>query len=467
MNGYENCSAVVLGLGMSGEWAARLLLAHGAGVSVFDGGEEQKQAGRAEALRRLGAAVTFGKTLPEDLAADVCVASPAFEMAHPWLEACRKAEIPIISELELGWRYWQGRTIAVTGSKGKSSLVKLCSDTLNAAGVSASPAGNYGIPLCQLVMERPDLKWAVVEVSSFQMEHTETYRPDVAILLNFQADHQDRHGSMAEYKAMKLKLFRQMDGDTLALLPAGLDAEGKIPAGTMLRRFGDEAGSDWRYAGHAVRGTMPDAFRDELLGCPDETPRAAGQGQRVRVDMRGSWFDNEILGLAAAAAVPALLYAGLSPGQVEAGLKAFVPLEHRMQVLGTDKGGVTYVDDSKATSLSATAAALRMARKPIRLIAGGLLKEKDLGSVKELLTQTTKKVYLIGRCSGEMGQAWSDAVPCEDCGTLERAVSRAAEEAQPGETVLLSPGTASFDQFTGYRERGERFSSLARAVAGL
>lgn len=465
MQDYDGCSAVVLGLGMSGEWATRLLLGHGAMVEVFDGGDEQKQAARAEALRKLGAEVAFVKTLPEDLAADVCVASPSFEMAHPWLEACRKAGIPVISELELGWNYWEGRTIAVTGSKGKSSLVKLCSDTLNAAGVSASPAGNYGIPLCQLVMEKPDLRWAVVEVSSFQMEHTETYRPDVAILLNFQADHQDRHGSMAEYKAMKLKLFRQMDGGTLALLPTGFDDEGKAPEGAA--RFGSEAGSGWRYAGHAVCGIEPETFRGDILGCPSVMPEGAGPGTPVRVDMRGSWFDNEILGLAAAAAVPALLYAGLSPKQVRAGLKAFVPLEHRMQVVGTSKVGVTYIDDSKATSLAATGAALKMAKPPIRLIAGGLLKEKDLGSVKELLTQTTKKVYLIGRCSGEMGQAWSDAVPCEECGTLERAVSRAAEEAQPGETVLLSPGTASFDQFTGYRERGERFSALARAVAGL
>ena len=183
--------------------------------------------------------------------------------------------------------------------------------------------------------------------------------------------------------------------------------------------------------------------------------------------MKGSWFDNEVLGLAAAAAAAALRYAGLSDVQIEHGLAAFQPLAHRMQRVGVSKQGVSFVDDSKATSLAATAAALRMLRKPVRLIAGGLLKENDLEKIKELLTQTTQKVYLIGHCSGQMFQAWAASVPCEECGTLERAVVAAVRDAHAGETVLLSPGTASFDQFTSYRERGERFTAQVRAVADL
>ena len=146
---------------------------------------------------------------------------------------------------------------------------------------------------------------------------------------------------------------------------------------------------------------------------------------------------------------------------------AFKPLAHRVQVIGTDARGVTWIDDSKATSLSATAAALRMVKKPVRLIAGGLLKEKDLFFLKELLTKTTQKVYLIGECAGEMKNAWALTVPCEICGTIDRAVVAAAQDAQSNETVLLSPGTASFDQFSSYRERGERFTQLVRAVANL
>ena len=191
-------SALVLGLGVSGEFSARLLMAQGAAVSVVDQGDEAKQAERAARLRAAGCSVTFGETLPEG-AFDLCVASPAFPLAHPWLKACGDRGVRVVSELELGSWFWRGRILAITGSKGKSSLVKLCSDTLNSAGVTASPAGNYGIPLCQLVLEKPDLQWAVVEVSSFQMEHTETLHPDIAVLLNLQADHLDRHSGMEEY----------------------------------------------------------------------------------------------------------------------------------------------------------------------------------------------------------------------------------------------------------------------------
>jgi len=444
---YDRLNALVLGAGVSGEAAALLLLSRGGRVQLVDEGEESKNAAVAARVRGAGGRAAFGvRELPQE-PFDLCVTSPAFAMSHPWIEACRSRGLTVISELELGACYWPGKILAVTGSKGKSSLVKLCADTLNGAGVSASPAGNYGIPLCRLVLEQPGLTWAVTEVSSFQMEHTLTFSPDIAILLNLQADHFDRHADMAEYKGLKLSLFKAMRPGTVALLPAGLDDEGRVPGGVERLRFGADAGCDWAYADHAVIG---------MLG-----------GRLCKVEMRGSWFDNVILGLAAAAGAAALRHAGLSDAQVENGLADFVPLAHRVQRVGESRQGVCFVDDSKATSLAATAAALQMVRKPVRLIAGGLLKENDLESLKELLTQTTKKVYLIGRCAGQMAQAWSTSVPCEECDTLERAVASAVREAQAGDTVLLSPGTASFDQFTSYRERGERFIAQVRAVADL
>jgi UDP-N-acetylmuramoylalanine--D-glutamate ligase len=444
---YDGVNALVLGAGLSGEAAALLLLARGGRVLVADEGAEAPSAAAAGRVRQAGGRMCFGGGgLPQE-PFDVCVASPAFALSHPWIDACFRRGLPVISELELGGCYWPGKVLAVTGSKGKSSVVKYCADTLQRAGVTASPAGNYGIPLSRLALEKPNLAWAVTEVSSFQMEHTPTFRPDVAILLNMQADHLDRHADMAEYKGLKLKLFSAMTAGGYALLPAGFDEEGQIPAGVPVLRFGADTGCDWRYGEHAVSGQL--------------------DGQFVRVGLSGAWFDNEILGLAAAAATAALLHAGLSAAQVERGFAEFEPLAHRVQRVGVSKRGVTFVDDSKATSLAATAAALRMVKKPVRLIAGGLLKERDLETLKELLTQTTQKVYLIGHCSGQMVRAWSSAVPCEECGTLECAVDAAVRDAEAGETVLLSPGTASFDQFNSYRERGERFTSRVRAVADL
>lgn len=444
---YDRVKALVLGAGLSGEAAALLLLARGGRVRVVDEGSEGALAAAAARVRQAGGTVDFCVVdLPQE-PFDVCVASPAFAMSHPWVEACRRRNIPLISELELGGCYWPGKVLAVTGSKGKSSVVKFCADTLERSGFSASPAGNYGIPLCRLARETPDLQWAVTEVSSFQMEHTPTFSPDIAILLNIQADHFDRHADMAEYRGLKLKLFSAMRAGGIALLPQGLDDERCVPDGVRLLRFGDGAGADWVYGNGGVSGAC----------C----------GGECAVSLGGSWFDNAVLGVSAAAAVAALRYAGLSVAQIRHGLESFEPLPHRVQRIGESQRGVCFVDDSKATSLAATAAALLMVRKPVRLIAGGLLKENDLETIKELLTQTTKKVYLIGHCSAQMGQAWSSSVPCEQCGTLENAVDAAVRDAQPGETVLLSPGTASFDQFQSYRERGERFTAKVRAVAGL
>ncbi|HOM59128.1 MAG TPA: UDP-N-acetylmuramoyl-L-alanine--D-glutamate ligase [Kiritimatiellia bacterium] len=447
MSKYDGVQALVLGAGISGEAAARLLLARGGRVRVIDEGKADASAAVAQRITAAGGQVTFGAAgLPSE-PFDVCVVSPAFALNHPWITACRARGLPMVSELELGSEYWSGRVIAITGSKGKSSLVKWCSDTLTGAGIPASPAGNYGIPLCQLALDRPDLLWAVTEVSSFQMEHTRTFHPEIAILLNLQADHQDRHVDMTEYKSAKMRLFASMCPGDVALLPAGFEDDGCVPPGVTLWRFGTDVGCDWRYADHAVTGQA--------------------EGTRVRVETGGSWFDNEVFGLSLSAGVAALHAAGLDAEQIAAGVRAFEPLPHRMQLVWESRHGVRYVDDSKATSLAATAAALRMARKPVRLIAGGLLKEPDLEGIKELLTKTTKKGYLIGHCSRQMFQAWSDVIPCEECGTLDQAVAAAAREARAGDTVLLSPGTASFDQFSSYRERGERFTAQVRAVADL
>ncbi len=440
---YDNLKALVLGAGVSGRAAALLLRARGGSVTLVD--ERTVVATSVTELQAAGVIVAAGATrLPQGEFA-LCVASPGFALNHPWLGECRARSIPIISELELGAAYWRGRALAVTGSKGKSSLVKLCADALNAAGVTATPAGNYGVPLSQLVLAATQPTWAVVEVSSFQMELTERFAPEIAVLLNLQSDHLDRHASMAEYRRLKLKLFQAMKVGSLVLLPPGIDPNGAVPHGVRVERFGLEPECHWQYHDHTIRGES--------------------SGKPCCVAMRGAWFDNHILGRAAAAAVAALQNAGVACATIQAAIAVFEPLPHRMQSVAIDVRGVCFVNDSKATTLSAMAAALKMVQGGVRLIAGGVLKEHDLNIVKELLTQRAKKVYIIGHCCEELFQSWSDVVDCVVCGTLERAVSMAAEEAQSGEVVLLAPGAASFDQFKSYRERGERFTELARAVA--
>lgn len=387
-------NALVLGNGRSGQAAAELLRREGAAVTVLDGADAWPASG----------------------AWDLCVTSPGIALDHPWQRAARAAGVHVVSELQLGatrWRARGGRMLAVTGSKGKSSVVKLVADALLLAGTPAVPCGNYGTPLCAVICDGADPRrtWAVVEVSSFQLETT-TLPADAfvaAALLNLQEDHLDRHGSAAVYHGLKRRLLGmarvRIDGSARAPLPAA----------------------------------------------------------DVRL-LAGSYFDNPVLRANGLCAVALLRAAGLDDARIAAGFAAFTPLPHRMQTV-LERAGVTWVDDSKATSLAALAAGVGMCAGPVRLIAGGLPKGDDPKSVIPRLRSGAKKVYLIGRCAQQFADAWQDAVPCELCGTLDRAVESARRDARSGETVLLSPGAASFDQFNGYGERGDTFAALAREGA--
>ncbi len=409
----DNPRAVVLGAGKSGMAAKRLLESEQVKTTVLDG----------------------DSTFPEFKVA-LAVVSPGIPDGHPWLEECARRGIPTISELELGFSFWRGRMLAVTGSKGKSSVVKLCADALNLAGDSAEPCGNYGTPLSEIALSKTPPHWAVVEASSFQLERVRRFRPDVAVFLNLQADHLDRHGTMANYARAKFNLFGRFVGaDDVAAIDAdalkaaaGMEIE-TLPGG---RDVEDGVVVFGRDVGEAT------------------LPRALG------------YFGAGTLRKAAVCATVALAAAGLTPEEIADGFRKFKPLPHRMETIA-EKNGVAFIDDSKATSLAALYAALEMAGRPCRLIAGGRLKEDNLDDKKNLLAKYAKKVYLIGESSGRLCEAWKDVVPCEECGTMEKAVASAMRDAVRGEAVLLAPGCASFDQFSGYAERGECF---ARCVSG-
>jgi UDP-N-acetylmuramoylalanine--D-glutamate ligase len=333
------------------------------------------------------------------------VVSPGIAPAHPWRTACAARGLRVMSELAFGvaaCRRRGVRLLAVTGSKGKSSVVKAVADALAATGRPALPCGNYGLPVSAVAC-RDAVAWAVVEVSSFQMETTflppDTF--EAAVVLNLQEDHLDRHGSVAVYHALKRRLL------TMAKETVVADADA-FPAGA-----------------------------------------------------RGGYFDNSVLRANGAAAAGLLQAAGLTAAAAAAALRAFTPLAHRMHPVGVF-GGVRCIDDSKATSLAALAAGVDMAGTGVRLVAGGISKGDDPRSVIPLLTERVKKVYLIGQCAESFYAAWAGVVPCEICGTMARAVASAWREAARGDTLLLSPGTASFDQFDSFEHRGDVFAELVK-----
>lgn len=436
-------SALVLGLGASGEAAARLLLAEGGVVHVADKASSPVLESRAAALRALGAVVHLGTEVAVPGRFDVVVLSPGLSPEWPWVRLQAPPAVPVIGELELGASRCCCPLLAVTGSNGKSTLVTLCAEALALAGRRVRSGGNLGTPLSALAPGSADLDWVVVEVSSFQLERVETLRPRVAVLLNLQPNHLDRHGDFATYAATKARLFARMGAGDTAVVQAPLAARVQGLAGDAdpaWVSFGLGVDAAWRY--------LP----GQVCGPAD-----------ARVDLRQTRFDNPILGEAAAAAAAALTACGVAPTVVAEALRANRPLPHRLTDLGTVRG-VRFINDSKATSLAAMAAALQMVPGPVRLIAGGLLKEVELGGMQELLAKKVRAVYGIGKAASCMVDAWRSVVDARDCGVLEAAVRAAWAEAGPGEAILLSPGCASFDQFRNFEERGDRFARVFEQI---
>jgi UDP-N-acetylmuramoylalanine--D-glutamate ligase len=431
--------AMVCGLGASGVAAARLLRAEGADVCAVDERDVPESRRRAAALEALGCAVALGAAPPPAGDFDVAVASPGLPVDGAFLSEIRRRGIPLLSEMELGWSRFRGRTIAVTGSNGKSSVVKALAECLEASGQRAVPCGNYGLPVCQAVLDAPDAAWLVIEASSFQLETCAEFRPDVAVLMNVLPNHLDRHGTLEAYARLKARLFARQSAGDFALTPPEWRVRFREWSGGQgeWRTFGTEAACDFRFAPHRLAAGV-----------------AAG------IDVAGAYFDNEVLGPNAAALFGAALAAGVPAETVAAALRAFRPLPHRAEPVG-EYGGVRYVNDSKATNLSALIASVRMQDRPVWLIAGGRPKETDFSAALPVLKARVRGAFLIGEAAAAMAAAWRAAVPCEICGTLDRAVAAARRAAAPGETVLLAPACTSYDQFRAYGERGDAFRRLA------
>ncbi len=431
--------AMVCGLGSSGAAAARLLRAEG--VEVLAADERDTPEGRkvAEALSASGCDAVLGAKAPPGGRFDVAIASPGLPADGPFLSGIRRRGIPVLSEMELGWSRFRGRAIAVTGSNGKSSVVKALSECLAAAGLRAVPCGNYGLPVCQAVLDAPGADWLVIEASSFQLETCAEFRPDIGVLMNVLPNHLDRHGTLEAYARLKARMFaRQRGGDVALTPPEWRERFREWSSGRgRWETFGAQEGLDYVYSSHRLSGR-------------------GGEGAGIE----GSYFDNEVLGPNAAALFGAALAAGVPAGTIGAALRDFRPLPHRAEPVG-EIGGVRYVNDSKATNLSAMIASIRMQDRPVWLIAGGRPKETDFSAAVPVLRERVRGAFLIGEASAAMEAAWGAVLPCEICGTLDRAVAAARRAARPGDAVLMAPACTSYDQFRAYGERGEAFRKFA------
>jgi UDP-N-acetylmuramoylalanine--D-glutamate ligase len=421
---------LVVGLARSGVAAALALRTRGEEVIGVDSAEPD--AGR---LREAGVEVHL-QTPGGDLVdrTRTLIKSPGVPAQAPAVTAARERGLAVIGELELAWRLIPNAFIAVTGTNGKTTTTELIGHIHREAGLSHAVAGNVGTAVASLVETVASDAVVVAETSSFQLEDTEAFSPEAAVLLNIAEDHLDRHGTLEAYRAAKLQAFARQGPGDVALAPPDIDVPGEGQRVT----FG--AGADMTEADGALH------WRGERLIGLDE------------LALRGP---HNVENAMAAAAV--CLVRGVDPDAVRAGLRTFPGVPHRLEEVA-ERDGVLYVNDSKATNVASTLVALRSFESPIHLIAGGRAKGSGFEALGEDVAERCAAVYLIGEAADALDAALAGAgVPVRRAGDLERAVAAARETAQPGEVILLSPAAASYDQYPDFEARGEHFRQLATA----
>jgi UDP-N-acetylmuramoylalanine--D-glutamate ligase len=392
--------ALVLGIARSGRAAKAALEAGGTEVAAAD-----RTLGNDEDLSLLDGV-------------EVLVKSPGVPGDAPLVVAARERGIPVWSEIELASRLLPNPILGVTGTNGKTTTTELLG-----AMLGARTAGNVGIALGELVGEVPADEWIVCELSSFQLEDVDRFRPRIAVLLNLEPDHLDRHGDFESYGAAKLRIFENQTGEDVAVVPRGF-------------------------------GTVPGSARRVEFSAADDLPaEPLIPGAHNREN--------------AAAATAAARAAGLDDNAIGEALRTFPGVEHRLELVA-EIGGVRYVNDSKATNTAAARRALTAYDAPLHLILGGRAKgERWDAFARDIAAANVVTVYLIGEAaeplSVDLGYA---SVPFLLATTLERALAEAASAATPGEIVLLSPAAASYDQFRDYEHRGEEFRRLVQNLQG-
>jgi UDP-N-acetylmuramoylalanine--D-glutamate ligase len=440
----------VVGLARSGIAAAHALRRAEPRAAIFacDSTRPPEALAAEEGLRRAGVEVHLDTDGTELLVADppprTIVKSPGVPAEAAVVARARERAIEVIGELEIGWRLVPNEFCAVTGTNGKTTTTELIGAIYREAGAPVAVAGNVGTPVSVFAGELDPEATVVCEASSFQLEDSTEFAPEVAVFLDFAEDHLDRHGTAERYLEAKLRVFARQSTDDVAVLNAREPALAgrELPGSARRLWFGEGARCELRLE----RGML--FWRDEPLI------------EEFRVRLRGA--HNLRNAMAAAAAT---LARGVDPDAVRAALDDFKGVEHRLEEVA-DVYGVLYVNDSKATNPTATIAALRAFGTGVHAILGGSLKGGGFEALVPAVSEHCERCYLIGEAAQRIADELAPSgVELLECGDLEHAVTEAARRADPGEVVLLSPACASFDQYTDFEQRGDHFKSLVRTLA--
>lgn len=446
MNAYTDKQYVVAGLGKTGLSCVRFLHARGARVRATDTRAEPPMLGE---LRAQFSEVEFVSGLPETVleGAAAVVTSPGLDLRLPFFTAARMRGLPVFGDVELFAREARARrdvqVVAITGSNGKSTVTTLLAGMAQQAGRRVAVGGNLGTPALDLIADEIDLY--VLELSSFQLELTDSLDAAAAVVLNVTPDHIDRHGTLEHYAALKARIFR---GTGVCVL--NLDDP----------MVASMAPADRRVSSFTLQTPRND-HEYGLIKAEEGTWLACGRERLLNLtELRIKGLHNATNALAALALGAAI---GLPRAAMLNALREFPGLPHRCQWVASIRG-VNWYNDSKGTNVGATLAALMGMPGPIVLLAGGLAKGGDFAPLRPVLANKGRALVLFGQDAAIIEQAMTGAVPVHHARDMDQAVGQAAQVAQPGDTVLLSPACASFDMFSGYEQRGEKFAAAVRSL---
>ncbi len=439
---------LVVGLGQSGLAAAHFVKERGANVTLSDARPATLIA-ELPALLEQGFSVEAGSHgLLTFRRQDLIVVSPGVPMSTPELTQVRAMGMHIIGEMELGARFLKGEIVAITGSNGKTTTTALLGEILKAAGRPTLVGGNIGLPVTAMVAESSAETWNVLEVSSFQLETVETFRPHIAVVLNITPDHLDRHGTSEAYAAAKARITEKQTAEEMLVLNADDPETQKIAAKSGAQIF-------WFSARRRIRqGAFVQGDTIFFTAQENQSPRPVLPV--AEITLAGAHNVENVL-----AAVCAARLAGVPSETIRGAVARFKAVEHRLEFV-REVHGVTYYNDSKATNVDATLKAIEAFPGALYLILGGKDKNSDYTALNPLLRERVKTVITIGSAAEKIERQLAGVVNIERAETLDRAVALAHGRAVAGDTVLLAPACASFDQFANYEQRGQVFKDLVQ-----
>ncbi len=440
MKNYKGKKVAVLGLGRSGEAAAILLFGLGAQVSVLDSASpETIDESKTQKLGGMGLHILAGKRAEEtDVAYDLAVLSPGIDPKCELVQNLLRRGIPIIAEIELAYQNSSTPVIGITGTNGKTTTTELVAAMLTSAGTRTVAGGNIGKPYSEIVHEGQSLDVITLEVSSFQLERIQKFRPAISVWLNLTPDHLDRYDNTEEYRTAKLRIFENQMAEDWAVV----NFRDHLPplAAKRITFSAYEVGADLHLRDDVIH------YRGQPILDPRET------------HLRGDHNTENLM-----AALGIGLARGLTADQMRPALREYRPQPHRCEVV-RELDGVVYINDSKATNLDALSKALSSEKRPVILIAGGKDKGFEFDTLATTVGEKARWVVLIGEMAERIASVWQEHVPCERVASLQEAVRVAWSLARSGEVVLFSPGTSSFDMFKSYADRGNQFRTLVNSL---